>query len=298
MSLRPRAVVVHRTSEFDEVLARHGTAQQAEFFLRRRGRSIDELVDRSRALRRALAVVRSTVPIDWRRAEVERTDLARFVFGPEDVIVVVGQDGLVANAAKYLDGQPVIGVDPEPGRNAGVLVTHRPDDVGPLLGAVMSERVTVSDRTLVEAVTDDGQRIRALNEVFVGHATHQSARYRIDVPGGRGERQSSSGLLAGTGTGSTGWLRSAWLERRSDLALPDPCDPELAWFVREAWPSPVTGVALTEGTLTDGERLRIVAEGDLVCFGDGIESDRITLSWGQGLDISRAGTTMRLVAGS
>lgn len=297
MSLRPRAVLVHRTSEFDELVARHGTAQQAEFFLRQRGGSIDELLDRSRALGGALAAVRTAVPIDWRRAEVERADLARFVFGPEDVIVVVGQDGLVANVAKYLDGQPVIGVDPEPGRNAGVLVTHRPNGVGPLLGAVMSERVTVSDRTLVEAVTDDGQRLRALNEVFVGHAGHQSARYRVEVPGGKEERQSSSGLLAGTGTGSTGWLRSAWLERRSDLTLPDPCDPELAWFVREAWPSPATGVVLTEGVLTPGDRLGVVAEGDLVCFGDGIEADRISLSWGQRLDISRAGTVMRLVVG-
>ena len=29
-------------------------------------------------------------------------------------MVVVGQDGLVANVAKYLDGQPVIGVDTAP----------------------------------------------------------------------------------------------------------------------------------------------------------------------------------------
>lgn len=28
---------------------------------------------------------------------------------PDDRIVVVGQDGLVANVANYLDGQPVIG---------------------------------------------------------------------------------------------------------------------------------------------------------------------------------------------
>lgn len=295
MSLRPRAVLVHRTSEFDELVARHGTAQQADFFLRQRDRSIDELLGRSQALDAALTTVRGAVPADWRRAEVERADLARFVFGPEDVIVVVGQDGLVANVAKYLDGQPVVGVDPEPGRNAGVLVTHRPDEADRLLAAVVSERVSVSERTLVEAVTDDGQRIRALNEVFVGHAGHQSARYRIDVPGESGERQSSSGLLVGTGTGSTGWLRSAWLERRSDLVLPEPCDPEVAWFVREAWPSPATGVTLTEGKLAVGQRLGVVAEGDLVCFGDGIEADRLTLTWGQRLDISRSTTVMRLV---
>ena len=37
-------------------------------------------------------------------------------------MVVVGQDGLVANVAKYVHGQPVIGVDPRPGINPGVLV--------------------------------------------------------------------------------------------------------------------------------------------------------------------------------
>lgn len=296
MTLRPRVVVVHRRSEFDELVARHGTAQQANFFLRQRDRSIDELIERDRALTSGLAVAGQAVPLDWRRAEVERSDLSRFVFGPEDVLVVVGQDGLVANVAKYLDGQPVIGVDPEPGRNAGVLVTHAPDAVESLLGAVVSERVTVSERTLVEAETDDGLRLRALNEVFVGHTGHQSARYRIELPDGDGERQSSSGLLAGTGTGSTGWLRSAWLERRSELTLPDPSDRLLAWFVREAWPSPATGVSFTEGLLADGEKLAIVAEGDLVCFGDGIESDRLTLTWGQRLEIRRSKNVMRLVA--
>ena len=296
MSLRPRAVVVHRRSEFAELVARHGTVQQADHFLRRRDRSIEELAERDRVLGAALAVVRSRVPLDWRRAEVERSDLSRFVFGPEDVILVVGQDGLVANVAKYLDGQPVIGVDPEPDRNPGVLVTHRASDVGPLLRVVVSGEASVSDRTLVEATVDDGQRLRALNEVYVGHAGHQSARYRIEPPIGAGEHQSSSGLLVGTGTGSTGWLRSVWLERRSEMGLPCADDREVAWFVREAWPSPVTGTTLTEGRLADGQCLNIVAEGDLVCFGDGIESDRITISWGQRLEIARASTVLRLVA--
>ena len=66
------------------------------------------------------------MPLTWRQARVERGDLDRFLFAPEDVVVVVGQDGLVANAAKYLAGQPVVGIDTDPGRNPGVLVRHRP----------------------------------------------------------------------------------------------------------------------------------------------------------------------------
>ena len=39
----------------------------------------------------------------------------------------------------------------------------------------------VQERTMVRAALDDGQELRALNEVFLGHRTHQSARYELTV---------------------------------------------------------------------------------------------------------------------
>jgi len=72
----------------------------------------------------ALQTVSAAIPGGWRRGAVERSDLDRFLFEPEDVVIVVGQDGLVANTAKYLSGQPVIGVNPDPGDGMGVLVRH------------------------------------------------------------------------------------------------------------------------------------------------------------------------------
>ena len=290
MSLTPRVVVIHRRTELEELIARHGTRQQAAFFLRSRERDLDEVEDRHAAQQEALATVSGAIPLDWRRGRVERADLGRFLFAPEDVVVAVGQDGLVANVAKYLDGQPVIGVNPEPGRNAGVLVTHPPAAVGDLLAAPRTE-----PRTMVRAVTDDGQALLALNEIYIGHPTHQSARYRIAPPGGAIERQSSSGILVGTGTGSTGWCRSAWLERRSTLELPAPAQARLCWFVREAWPSPMTGTDLTEGTLGSDHALVVVAESDLVLFGDGIESDALSITWGQGVSLSVADRPLQLV---
>ncbi|GAA0934654.1 NAD(+)/NADH kinase [Kribbella koreensis] len=290
MSLPPRAVVVHRATELTELVARHGTRQQAGFFLNSRGRSLDALDDRHEAQQKALAAVSAALPLDWRRAVAERNDLDRFVFGPEDVVIAVGQDGLVANVAKYLDGQPVIGVNPEPGWNPGVLVPHAPSDVPELLSVR-----SVEERTMVAARTDDGQKLLALNEIYVGNRTHQSARYRLASPEGLEERQSSSGLLIGTGTGSTGWCRSAWQERGSLLRLPSPTDPSLCWFVREAWPSPATGTSNTEGLLTADQSLTITAEADLVIFGDGIESDTLTITWGQRLEVSVADIHLNLV---
>jgi hypothetical protein len=155
----------------------------------------------------------------------------------------------------------------------------------------------IEERTMVEALVDDGQRLRALNEIFIGPASHQTARYTLALDDGRSERQASSGLIASTGTGATGWCRSISLERQSRLALPAPTDDVLAWFVREAWPSPATGVELVEGRLLPGQGIGLSIESDrLVAFGDGIEADAIGLSWGQRARIGVCEQKLRLVA--
>ncbi|HKU34407.1 MAG TPA: hypothetical protein VJP90_02555 [Paenarthrobacter sp.] len=296
----PRVVIVHRRTELQELLDRHSTRGQAEFFLRTRGRNLEDVQSRHDHLEAALALVRSAVPAEWRQAEVERADLSRFLLAAEDVIVVVGQDGLVANVAKYLDGQPVIGVDPEPGANPGVLVRHSPAAAAALLRGADPGRLDCHNLTTVTAMLDDGQQLSALNEIFVGHASHQSARYQLTVPSfaqpdGQTERQSSSGLIVSTGTGATGWCASIALER-GGRSLPAPTDPRLAWFVREAWPSPLTGASLTEGILGAGETLRItVASDQLVVFGDGMEDDRLIASWGQEITVQLGQRPLRLV---
>ena len=43
VSLTPRVVLVHRRTELTELVARHGTRGQAAFFLRSRGRDVDEV---------------------------------------------------------------------------------------------------------------------------------------------------------------------------------------------------------------------------------------------------------------
>ncbi|POH61221.1 NAD(+)/NADH kinase [Arthrobacter glacialis] len=294
-----RLVIVYRRTELQELLDRHATRGQAEFFLRTRGRTINDVQERHEHLMTALATVRAAIPAEWRRAEVERADLSRFMLTPEDIIAVVGQDGLVANVAKYLNGQPVLGIDPEPGVNPGILVRHSPAAAARLLQVLNQtaglEQLRCEELATVTARLDDGQELSGLNEVFIGHASHQSARYQLTTADGRAERHSSSGLIVSTGTGATGWCASIALER-GGRALPAPTSPQLAWFVREAWPSPITGTSLTEGVLEAGESLRItVASDQLVVFGDGMEDDRLTASWGQEISVQVGERPLRLL---
>jgi NAD kinase len=301
MTLAPRAVLVHRRTELQELVERHGTYGQAEFFLASRGRRLADVERSHRLVQDAITAVAAAIPGSWRRGTVERADLPRFMFEPGDIIVVVGQDGLVANVAKYLDGQCVIGINAEPARNPGVLVPHRPRAAASLLAAAARPGSPVSPLAMVTARTDDGQELAALNEVYIGSPSHQTARYTIALAGdGLGgeitEAQASSGVIVATGTGATGWCRSAWLERHSPLRLPKPTDQRLAWFVREAWPSPVTGTARTEGELAAGQQLTLTAAADqLVLFGDGVEADALPLSWGQTVSVSIAPRTLNLL---
>ncbi|HUB42358.1 MAG TPA: hypothetical protein VMA72_26195 [Streptosporangiaceae bacterium] len=296
MTLAPRAVLIHRRTGLEELLQRHGTRGQAAFFLQTRGRHIADVEARHWAVRGAISAVTAAIPADWRRGLVERTDLPRFLFDPADIIIAVGQDGLVANIARYLDGQIVIGINPEPDRNPGVLVPHPPQAVPALLAAACHPGHHAEQRVMVEAVTDDSQQLAALNEIFIGQPSHQTARYTLTLPDGRAEQQASSGLIVSTGTGATGWCRSAWLERHSSLALPAPTERRLTWFAREPWPSPATGTSLSEGDLASAQSLTITAASDqLVLFGDGIETDATPLTWGQTATIRLAARTLRLL---
>ena len=261
--ITPRAVVVTRPTEYEGLLARHGTREQARYFLAGRGQALEAIEERHARRDRALQLVSAAVPLRWRRTRVDRADLSRFVFGPEDVVVVVGQDGLVANVAKYLTGQAGAGRQSRSRSNttaccAGIAPRRRPTCWRRRRAAARaSRRAPWSRRGL-----DDGQTLLALNEIFVGHRTHQSARYRA---GGGGAAQEEEQTLVGRHRGDRARARRAGRARsparsRRRCALPAPTERRLAFFVREPFPSRATGTAIEQGTLAEGEALTVVSE--------------------------------------
>ena len=150
---------------------------------------------------------------------------------------------------------------------------------------------------MVRAELDDGQELLALNEIFVGHASHQSARYSLRYAG-REETQSSSGLIVASGTGATGWALS--ISRATGVSVDlRPDEAAAVFLVREPWPSLATGASLISGRLEGTDGLLVVSrmnEGGVV-FADGMEGDRLDFAWGRTLRISVARQRLRFVPG-
>ncbi|HQW82619.1 MAG: hypothetical protein IPF83_02315 [Rhodanobacteraceae bacterium] len=293
-----RVVVITRPTPLEQLIARYGTYAQAKFILASTGESIDWYEATHERLELGLGRSLQGIPQDRPYTRVERHDLDRFLFSADDLVMIVGQDGLVANVAKYLDGQYTIGVNPDPERYDGVLCRHAPEHVAALTANALEgdPRWRIEARTLAEARCDDGQRLLALNEIFIGHISHQSARYRLRA-GAVEERHSSSGVIVSTGSGASGWARSIVQQRGLDLDLPEVDEARLTWFVREPWPSVATAASLDVGIVDANTPLDIaseMSEGGVI-FADGIESDRIDFVSGRRVQLHVAERRLNLV---
>lgn len=310
MSAGPgRIVIVARATRLEGLVAKHGTWGQAKFLLERAGQDVAGYEAEHAGYHAALASVRqAAAKLSPRLAMVGRPQVPSFLFGPDDVVACVGQDGLVANVAKYADGPPIVGVNPDPNHNLGLLVPFAPSEVGEVLEAALSGQAHLREVALAEARLADGQRLLAFNEIFVGPKGHASLRYQLEA-GGQIERQSSSGLIVATGAGSTGWWASVvamakgvsqafggegpsggqnwgWSERR------------LGWVVREPYPGRGLGVGLVAGSLATGECLRLESQVDAggQIFSDGMEADALAFDAGAVAEVGLAEQVARLVA--
>src|SRR5690606_10886883 len=155
-------------------------------------------------------------------------------------VIIIGQDGLLANAAKYVNGRPMIGVNPDPDRYDGALLPFTVDSSLNIVDHVIKGNYEYRDVALAEARLNDGQRLLAFNELFIGIEDHTSARYRIAF-NGKEEDQSSSGIIVATRSGSTGWLSSLYNMANGLIKAPKEnvriakplSDHELQFVVRE-----------------------------------------------------------------
>jgi len=303
-----KVVLVTRHSRLEELIVRHNTLAQAKFYVEHLGADFGDYLAENEAYARSLRIVIQALQ-GWGRYQLlDRQMLPNFVFSPTDIVVALGQDGLVANTMKYLQGQPLLGLNPEPSRWDGILLPFRPEDLGSVLEDVAADRRATKAVTMAEARLSDGQSLRAVNDLFIGPKSHTSALYELSYQG-KTEFQSSSGLIVSTGLGSTAWLKSVvtgslaianslGAGRSGTEYTPIAWDsPELAFAVREPFPSRTSSTSLVYGHVQADQPLRIrsrMPESGII-FSDGIEADFLRFTAGMEATVSVAALQGQLV---
>ncbi len=282
-----RLVLVTRRSRLDELVARFNTVSQAQFYVEHLGADFG---DYEREHQTGLEAARRTREILGglgRLHSIDRAFLPNYLFGPNDLVVALGQDGLVANTLKYLGGRPLIGVNPDPARWDGVLLPFQVGDLSRIVPEAIAGGRKTRAVTFARASLNTGESLLAVNDLFIGAKTHVSARYQISL-GGKSEQHSSSGVIISTGLGSSGWLKSirhgaSVLAGRKPQATDFPWEKsELVFSVREPFPSRTTQAALVGGKVTPRSPLVLtsaMAENGVI-FSDGMESDFLVFNSG------------------
>jgi hypothetical protein len=297
-----RIILVTRRTRLEDLVARLNTLEQARFYVEHMGADFSDYEAELSTYRRAVESAESQLRRFGRVQRLERTLVPNFLFPPDCLVVVVGQDGLVANTLKYLQGQPVIGVNPDPKRWDGVLLPFEARDLAKVVPEALAGRRPSRAVTMARARLSDGQELHAVNDLFIGPRSHVSARYTIQV-GEQREVHSSSGIIVSTGLGSTGWFRSLLTgaigmagasgadELRALQLSGFPWESRHLYFtVREPFPSRATQTALVFGRIDDDDPLRLTSlmPDYGVIFSDGVEQDFIEFNSGMAAEIGIA----------
>lgn len=325
---QPGIAVVTRPTRLQGLRERWGTVRQARFLLQqahaiegeqaRAKRShaqsnasvqqadFSEYEQEDAAYRQALETLHRELDFGLPIRMLDRSLVPNFDFWSCAVVVVVGQDGLVANTAKYVGSLPIVAVNPDPRRIDGVLLPFLPDQARRAVARVLDGKSRQRPVTLAQVMLNDGQKLLAFNDFFLGARSHVSARYTLTFDE-RTEPQSSSGVLVSTGAGSTGWLSSVFnmasgvarflgAPPKDGVQLPWE-DRRLIWAVREPFVSKRSQATLVAGVLEEHRELvveSLMPEGGVI-FSDGIESDFLPFTTGTIARVSTAPQTANLV---
>jgi NAD kinase len=306
-----KLVVVTLKTRLEELVERFNTREQAKFYIEHMGLNFGTYEQEHDTYMRAVRDLRRQVEGLLPKLQfIERGFLPNFIFTPQDLVVTIGRDGLVVNTAKYLHGQPILAVNPDPAHIDGILLPYTAGKARSGLVRVLEAKARFHSITMAEVKLNDGQDLLAFNDFYLGQRTHLSSRYKVTWRE-HTEAQSSSGVLVVTGAGSTGWFSSTqnMAAAVTTLLLKDKApklphlrlawdDPRLAFVVREPFKSKASDVKLTAGLLEPGEEIRFESQmpDNGVIFSDGVERDALAFNSGTVASVRAAERQTKLVA--
>ena len=291
-----KIILIKRKTRLETLIARYNTREQAQFYVEHMGGDFSDYRAEHQTYQAAVASALETLESLGRVQVVDRDYVPNFIFGNDDIVVAIGQDGLIANTLKYLTAQPLIGINPDPERWDGILLPFRVTDLSRILPAVVAHQRQQPAVAILYGV----------NDLFLGQKTHVSARYQLSLEG-KSEQQSSSGIIISTGLGSTGWLKSILAGATAIAGNASNADAGrkgfswsadlLYYTVREPYPSRFTSASLVFGQIRKGIQMTVhsLMPENGVIFSDGVESDFLEFNSGMEATISIAEKKGQLV---
>lgn len=300
------AIIVKNKTRLEVLIERFNTRAQAQFYIERSGGNYHDYEAEHEQFQQSLSLVQRQLSSVIKNKMIDRSFLPSFLFNPQQVVIVIGQDGLVANTAKYVGDIPIVAVNPDSKRYDGVLLPFNPHNCIHGVEQVMKNEYRARWCSFAEAKLNDGQRLLAFNDLFIGVASHTSARYKISYQG-KHEEHSSSGIVVSTQAGCTGWMSSIFNMakgikhfKKADSALSRPpalAADQLLFAVREPFSSKHSQTNIQMGLLDRNTPLIIesLMPNRGVIFSDGIESDFIHFNSGAIATIDTAREKVNLV---
>jgi NAD kinase len=302
-----QVLIIRDKTRLEQLIERFNSKAQAKFYIERSGGDFDFFEIEHNTFYDSLSRIQQVISRNYKNKVVYRSFLPNYLFAETDLIVVLGQDGLLANTAKYAKGIPILGVNPEPERYDGILLKFSVKDVKTTLKRIEEGDFDTKKVTMARATLNDGQTLLAFNDFYIGANSHVSSRYSIEYHGMK-ERQSSSGILVATGAGSTGWMSSVYNMVYNVLAHQGQAksqnrfcksweDNSLTFVVREPFLSKTSQTSIGFGVINKGSVLKIESHmpNNGVIFSDGIESDFLHFNSGHIVEIGIADDKANLI---
>jgi NAD kinase len=285
------AIIVKNKTRLETLIERFNTKAQAKFYIEHSGGNFLEYEKEHEIFHNSLSLIQRNLSAVLKNKIVERSFLPSFLFNDRQIVVTVGQDGLVANTAKYVKEIPIVAINPDPERFDGILLPFTVKSFVPAIENVIHNTYHSRLSSFAEARLNDNQRLLAFNDLFIGVASHVSARYKITYKQ-KTEEHSSSGIIVSTQAGSTGWLSSVFnmsygihqfVEKDSSGKKNVPVkENQLLFAVREPFASKKTQTGITAGILSGQSKLIIESfmPSNGLIFSDGIEADFLKFNSG------------------
>lgn len=302
-----RVIIIRDKTRLEQLIERFNSKAQAKFYIESSGGDFDFFVLEHNTFYESLSKVKESITGILKHKIINRSFLSTYIFTENDLVLVIGQDGLVANTAKYVNGLPIIGINPDIERYDGILLKHSPNALNGILKNIIIDNYETKEVTMAKATLNDGQILLAFNDFYIGADSHISSRYSIEF-NGKKEQQSSSGIIISTGAGSTGWLSSIFnmannINEYNNSNIND-CGTTLDWndnklifVVREPFSSKMSQTNIGYGMITKNKTLKIESNMPRkgVIFSDGIESDFLNFNSGSIVEIGIANEKANLI---